>query len=100
MKILLAAIALACRPGFALVDWSSRIPPSLAVVDVVITLSPFYSRVIIYPQQSPAELQRCCDNRTTSVIRLPVGNGKFCVGQSQSGMKWKMRVFLKPDVES
>jgi hypothetical protein len=98
MKLVFIAVALACRPGFALVDWSARIPHGLMTVDVVVTLAPFYARVIIYPQQSPSDLQRCCGDKPTSVIRLPVGDGKFCVSQSQPAMKWKMRVFLKPDV--
>jgi hypothetical protein len=97
MKSLLVA-ALACHPGFTIVDWSPRIPPGLAIIDVVITVAPFYSRLIIYPQQDPENLQRCCNNKPASVIRLPVGNGKFCVSQSHPGMKWKMRVFLKPEV--
>jgi hypothetical protein len=97
MKSLLVA-ALACQPGFTIVDWSSRIPPGLSIIDLVITVAPFYSRIAIYPQQSPDDVQRCCNNKLTSVIRIPVGNGKFCVSQSQPGMKWKMRVLLKPDV--
>ncbi len=96
--VILIAAALACQSGFALVDWSDRFSAGLKYADVVITLSPFYSRVLIYPQESPRELQRCCGNKTTSVLRLPVGNGKYCIMASQPGMKWKMRVFLKPDV--
>lgn len=93
--MLILAAALACHSGYSLVDWSGRFPAGLKVVDVVVTISPFYSRVIIYPLENPDEFQQCCSNKTVSVIRLPVGNGKFCIRQSQPGMKWKMQILLK-----
>jgi hypothetical protein len=98
MSSFLFVASLACQTGFALVDWSGRFPAGLHVVDAFITVRPFYSRLIIYPQLMPDQLQRCCGDKTSSVIRLPVGNGRFCISQSQPGMKWKMQVILRPDV--
>ena len=96
--LLILAAALSCRPGFALIDWSKQLPPRLSVLDVVVSLKPFYARVVIYPLENPSEEHWCCGNKPASVLRLPVGSGKFCVRQSQPDMNWKMRVFLKPDV--
>jgi hypothetical protein len=44
-------------------------------------------------------LQRCCSNKPTSVLRVPIGTGRFCVRQSQPQMKWNMRAILRPDIE-
>jgi hypothetical protein len=86
------AAALACAFGFQLVDWSDRIPASYTVVNFVITVEPFYTRLTIYPLEQPDERLPCCGNKPTSFITLPRGDGKFCIRQSQPNMKWKMRV--------
>jgi hypothetical protein len=44
-------------------------------------------------------LQRCRRNKPTSVLRVPIGTGRFCVRQSQPQMKWNMRAILRPDIE-
>ena len=44
------AACCSCLPaGFIFVDWSARIPPGLSADDVVITLAPFYGRVVLKP---------------------------------------------------
>jgi len=99
MEKLLIVAMLASQPGDRLVDWSSKIPPGLHIVDLVVTVDPFYSRFLIYKPGAPDSVQRCCQNKKTSVIRVPVGDGRFCVGQSQPQMKWTARVLLRPDIE-
>jgi hypothetical protein len=99
MEKLLIAAVLACQTGDRLVDWSSKFPRGLHVADFVVTVNPFYSRFFIYKPGYPESIQRCCNNRPTSVIRVPVGDGRFCIGQSQPQMKWTVRVLLRPDVE-
>jgi hypothetical protein len=47
----------------------------------------------------PESIQHCCNNEPTSVIRVPVGEGRFCIRQSQPQMKWHARALLKPDLE-
>jgi hypothetical protein len=89
-KILIAA-ALSCLPGYRLVDWTNHIPRGIEFADVIVTVEPFYTRLTI---------QRCCNGKPISVLRVPVGDARFCIGQSQPQMKWKMRFNLKPDVES
>jgi hypothetical protein len=54
----------------------------------------------IYPAGHPEAIQRCCNGKPISVLRVPVGDARFCIGQSQPQRKWKMRFNLKPDVES
>lgn len=99
MEKLLIAAVLACQPGDRLVDWRSKIPRGLQVADFIVTVSPFYSRFLIYKPGYPESVQRCCNNKQTSVIRVPVGDGRFCIGQSQPQMKWTARVLLRPDIE-
>ena len=99
MEKLLIAAALASQPGDRLVDWRSQIPRGLQVADVVVTVEPFYTRFLIYKPGYPESVQRCCSNKRTSVIRVPVGDGRFCIGQSQPQMKWTARVLLRPDLE-
>jgi hypothetical protein len=97
-KILIAAV-LACQPGHRLVDWHDRIPHGINSADMVVTLNPFYTRVLIYPAGHPEMMQRCCNNRQISVFRMPVVDGRFCVGQSQPQMKWNLQLTLRPGVE-
>jgi hypothetical protein len=98
-KILIAA-ALSCLPGYRLVDWTNHIPRGIEFADVIVTVEPFYTRLTIYPAGHPEAIQRCCNGKPISVLRVPVGDARFCIGQSQPQMKWKMRFNLKPDVES
>jgi hypothetical protein len=100
MHQILIAATLACLPGHRLVDWSNRIARGVEFADAIVTLEPFYTRLLIYPVGHPENIQRCCNGRPVSVLRVPVGGGRFCIGQSQPQMKWKMRFTLKPGVES
>src|ERR1700733_8291153 len=97
-RVLIAAV-LACQPGDHSVDWSSKIPRDLRVAGFVVTVDPFYSRFFIYKPGYPESVQRCCNNKNASIIRMPVGDGRFCIGQSQPQMKWTVRVLPRPDIE-
>jgi hypothetical protein len=99
MENVILIAALACQPGYSLVDWSSKLPRGLQFIDLLVTVELFYTRVYIYQLGYPDSIQQCCSNKLTSVIRVPVGNGRFCVRQSQPQMKWHARALLKPDVE-
>jgi len=99
MEKLLIIAALTCQPGDRLVDWHDRIPRGIDFADVVITLNPFYTRLLIYPAGHPEQTQRCCNNRQISVLHVPVGDGRFCIGQSQPQMKWKLQLTFRPEVE-
>lgn len=65
---------------------------------LVVSVKPFYSRIYIDQLGFPDSFQPCCGNKPTSVLRLPVGEGRFCVRQSQPQMKWHIRALLRPDV--
>jgi hypothetical protein len=97
MESLLIAAVMACLHGDRLVDWSSKLPRGLN--DVIVTVEPAYTRFYIYQLGFPHSIQQCCSDKRTSVIRVPVGNGRFCVRQSQPKMKWHAKVLLKPDLE-
>jgi hypothetical protein len=97
-KLLLAAV-LACQSGNLLVDWSNRIPLGINFADVIVTVEPFYTRLSIYPVGHPENVQRCCRGKQISVMRLPLGDGRFCIGQSQLQMKWTVRLTLMPGLE-
>jgi hypothetical protein len=99
MEKLLLIAALACRPGEQLVDLSSKIPHGLQYVDFVVSVKPFYARFYIYQLGFPDSFQQCCSNKSASVLRVPVGEGRFCVRQSQPQMKWHARALLTPDLE-
>ena len=98
-KLLLAAVALICQPGDRLIDLSGKLPRGLQYMDLIVSVEPFYTRVYIYQLGYPDSLQRCCSNKPTSVLRVPIGTGRFCVRQSQPQMKWSMRAILRPDIE-
>ena len=98
MQWLLIAAALACNPGDRLVDLSNRIPRGLQSLDLVVTVEPFYARFYIYQPGFPDSIQHCCGNKPTSVIKVPVVDGRFCVRQSQPQMKWTVRGLLRPDI--
>ncbi len=97
-KILLMA-ALACMPGERLIDLNGKLPRGLQYLDLVISVEPFYTRFYIYPLGFPDRFEQCCSNKPTSVVRVPVGEGRFCIRQSQPQMKWRARVLLRPELE-
>jgi hypothetical protein len=99
MEKLLIAAVMACLHGDRLVDWSSKLPRGLKFLDFVVTVEPAYTRFYIYQLVFPDSIQQCCSNKLTSVIRVPVGDGRFCVRQSQPQMNWHAKVLLKPDLE-
>jgi hypothetical protein len=99
MDKLLIVAALACQPGDRLIDLSGKIPRGLQYLDFVVSVEPFYTRLYIYQLGYPDSLQQCCSNKPASVLRVPVGAGRFCVRQSQPQMKWRARALARPDVE-
>jgi hypothetical protein len=99
MAILLIAALLACQHGDQAVDWRAKIPQALRIMDLVVTVSPAYARFYIYQIGFPQSFQQCCGGKPTSVVRLPVGDGRFCIRQSQPQMKWTVRALLRPDIE-
>ena len=99
MEKLLLVAALACQPGDRLIDLSSKLPRGLQYMDLIVSVEPFYTRVYIYQVGYPDSFQQCCSNKSTSVLRVPIGTGRFCVRQSQPQMKWNMRAILRQDIE-
>lgn len=99
MVNLLIVVALACQPGDRAVDWRDKIPQTLRFIDLVVTVSPAYARFYVYQAGFPDGFQQCCSGKQTSVIRVPVGDGRFCIRQSQPKMKWTVRALLRPDLE-
>ncbi len=98
-KAVVLIIALTCAGGERLLDLRGKLPSTLEQVDLVISVKPFYSRLYLYPLGAPNKFQQCCSNKPPSVLRLPVGEGRFCVRQSQPAMEWKIRVLSRPDVQ-
>ena len=100
MPTLLFLVAvLSCKPGDRLIDLNAKVPHNLKIMDFVVSVEPFYARLYIYEPDSPENFQQCCSNKSTSVIRVPIGDGRFCVRQSQPQMKWTIRALFKPDIE-
>jgi hypothetical protein len=99
MEKLLIVAVLACQPGDRLIDLSAKIPRGLQFLDLVISVEPFYTRFYIYQLGYPDSLQQCCSDKPNSVLRVPVGAGRFCVRQSQPQMKWSARALARPDLE-
>src|SRR5216684_1530695 len=91
MEMLLIVAALVCQPGERLIDLSRELPRGLQFMDFVVSLEPFYARLYIYQLGFPDSFQQCCSNKPTSVLRVPIGTGRFCVRQSQPQMKWRLR---------
>jgi hypothetical protein len=98
MATLLLIVALSCKPGERLLDLAGKLPSGLQYVDLVVSVKPFYSRIYIYQLGFPDNFQPCCGNKPTSVLRLPAGEGRFCVRQSQPQMEWHIRALLRPDI--
>jgi hypothetical protein len=99
MEKLLIVAALACQPGDRLIDLRGKIPRGLQFMDFVVTVKPFYARFYIYQLGYPESFQQCCSNKPASVLRVPVGTGRFCVRQSQPQMKWRVHALGRPDIE-
>ena len=99
MEKLFLIAALACQPGERLIDLAGKIPRALQYMDLVITIEPFYARIYIYQLGYPDSFQQCCSNKPSSVLRVPVGSGRFCIRQSQPQMKWSARALFRPDIE-
>jgi hypothetical protein len=99
MEMLLIVAALVCQPGERLIDLSGELPRGLQFMDFVVSVEPFYARMYIYQLGFPDSFQQCCSNKPTSVLHVPIGAGRFCVGQSQPLMKWRLRGLLRPDIE-
>jgi hypothetical protein len=97
-KLLIAA-ALACQPGDRAIDLSGKLPRGLQYVELIVSVEPFYTRLYIYQPGYPDSFQQCCNNKPTSVLRVPIGTGLFCVRQSQPQMKWHLRGVARPDIE-
>jgi len=99
METLLIVAALACHPGDRLFDLNGKLPRGLQYMDFIVSLEPFYARIYIYQLGYPDSFQQCCSNKSTSVLRVPIGEGRFCIRQSQPQMKWSLRALARPDVE-
>ncbi|WP_213770426.1 hypothetical protein [Bradyrhizobium sp. dw_78] len=99
MEKLLLIAALACQPGERTLDLAGKVPRGLKHMDVVVSVEPYYTRLYLYPLGYPDQFQQCCSGKPTSVLTVPIGNGQFCVRQSQPQMKWHVRLILRPDVE-
>src|SRR5947209_9710590 len=99
MEKLLLLAALTCPHGDRLLDMSGKLPRGLQYMDVIVSVEPFYSRIFIYQLGYPESSQQCCSNKPTSVLRVPIGAGRFCIRQSQPQMKWRVRALAKPDIE-
>jgi len=100
MYVLLIAAALACRPGDQLIDWSARLPPGPFLADFIVTLNPFYARVLVYPPGRFDLVERCCDGRPLYSLRTTITDGRFCVGRSQPQMQYNIRLKLRPDEDA
>jgi hypothetical protein len=99
MNWLLITAALACNPGDRLVDLRDRIPLGLNSIDLMVTVEPFYARFYIYQPGFPDSIQHCCGNKPSSIITVPVVDGRFCVRQSQPRMKWTVRSLFRRDIQ-
>lgn len=99
MEKLLIIAALVCQPGERLIDLSRELPRGLQFMDFVVSVEPSYARLYIYQLGFPDSFQQCCSNKPTSVLRVPIGTGRFCVRQSQPQMKWSLRGLLRPGIE-
>jgi hypothetical protein len=99
MEKLLLIVALTCQGNDRLVDLSGKLPRGVQYMDFVVSVEPAYTRIYIYQLGFPDSFQQCCGNKPTSVLRVPIGTGRFCIRQSQPQMKWRMRAIARPDVE-
>ena len=86
-ELALLTVALACNSGDRLVDLRDKIPRGLNSIDLVVTVEPFNARFYIDQPGFPESMQHCCGNKPTSIIKVPVVDGRFCIRQSQPRMK-------------
>ncbi|MGO9360602.1 MAG: hypothetical protein ACLP1D_23515 [Xanthobacteraceae bacterium] len=98
MDKLIIAAALACQPGHRLIDWSDRLPAGTYAAEFIVTINPFYARVLVYRPGHLEEMQRCCSGRQISTVRLPITDGRLCVGQSQPQMTYTLQLSRRPDL--
>ena len=99
MPVLLLIAALMCQSGDRPIDLSEKVPRNLRFMDFVISVEPFYARIYVYEPGLPDNFQQCCSNKPISVLRVPLGEGHFCIRQSQPQMKWRIRALFRPDIE-
>jgi hypothetical protein len=99
MNSLLLLIALTCQPGERVLDLSGKLPRGLQSLDLIVSVEPFYARIYIYEVGFPDSFQQCCSNNRTSMLRVPIGSGRFCIRQSQPRMTWRIRGLLKGGIE-
>jgi len=99
MEWLLVAALLVCNSTDRLIDLRGKISSAMKSMDFVVTVDPFYTRLYIYQPGDREAFQPCCADKRTSVIHVPVIDGRFCVRQSQPNMTWKIRALLRPDIE-
>jgi hypothetical protein len=97
-KLLIVA-ALACQPGDRAIDLSGKLPRGLQYIDFIVSVEPLYARLYIYQLGYPDSFQQCCSNKAISVLRVPIGAGRFCVRQSQPQMKWHLRAVAGREIE-
>ncbi|MDE2379870.1 hypothetical protein [Bradyrhizobium sp.] len=96
MKALVLA-ALICNPGDRLIDLGGKLPPTVKSIDLLIAVEPYYTRLYVYHPGFPDSIQSCCHGSPTSVVRLAVTDGRFCLRQSRPQMKWKLKVIVRPE---
>lgn len=97
MEWALTFVALMCSPGDRLIDLSAKLPHAVKSVDLLVSIEPFYARLYIYQPGFPDSSQGCCRNQLSSVLKLPVIDGRWCLRQSQPQMKWKIQIIARPD---
>jgi len=44
-------------------------------------------------------VQHRCGNRATSVFKVPVIDGRYCIRQSQPQVNWTARAMFVPDLQ-
>jgi hypothetical protein len=98
LKLVLVA-ALTCQAGEQLVDLRGKLPKYQQYIDILVSVEPAYSRFYIYQLGFPDSFQQCCSGKPTAVLRVPVGEARFCIRQSQAQMKWTAKILLRPDLE-
>jgi|SRR4051812_24500994 hypothetical protein len=97
MILAFTLIALACNPGDRLIDLSGKIPRAMKTIDLLVSVEPFYTRLYVYQPGFPDSSKSCCRNSPSSILKLPVIDGRFCVKQSQPQMKWKLQIITRPE---
>jgi hypothetical protein len=99
MYKLIFIASLACAPGDRLVDLTGKFSADVKFLELLISIEPFYARLYFYPAGFPELSQQCCNNKFTSIVRVPIADGKLCIRQSQQSMNWKARAILNRGIE-